>query len=73
MGSHILQLNIVNYYTSFRWTEDGRGFQIRYLTLDTWPGNWAVLIEIIKLVIRSKIHRGFEESGMQSCCASQLL
>ena len=33
----------------------------------------AVLIEIIKVVNISKIHRGFKESGMQSCRASQLL
>ena len=24
-------------YTHFQWTEDGQGFQIQYLTLDTWP------------------------------------
>ena len=28
-------------YTCFQWTEDGQGFQIQYLTLDTWPGSCA--------------------------------
>ena len=27
------------FYIYFQWTEDGQGFQIQYLTLDTWPGN----------------------------------
>ena len=26
-------------YTSFQWTEDRQGFQIQYLTVDTWPDN----------------------------------
>ena len=25
----------LRFYTYFEWTEDGQGFQIRYLTLDT--------------------------------------
>ena len=48
------ELNLVN--TSCQWTEDRQGFQIQHLTLDTLSGSCAVLIEIIKLVNRSKIH-----------------
>ena len=64
---------LIMLYTTFQWTEDGQDLQIQYLTPDTWSGSWAVLIEIIRLVNRLKIQRGFKESGMRSCPALQLL
>ena len=28
---------LMSFYTSFQWAEDGQGFQMQYLTLDTDP------------------------------------
>ena len=43
-------------HTYFQWTEDGQGFQIQYLTLDTWLRSGAfslILISISYLIIFS--------------------